>query len=63
MAHPDLRGWGSDAVLKYIREAGIDAASHNLSAEVEDALSISMNRIVDRPKIAPAPPPIRKALH
>jgi hypothetical protein len=34
--------WGSDAVLRYIREAAIDVASHNLSGEVEGALAVTV---------------------
>ena len=52
--------WGSEALLKYIDKAAIDAASHNLSAEVEDALAISINRIVGRPDIAPVPHLVRE---
>jgi len=38
--------WGSDAVLKYIREAAIDANSHHLAAEVEEALTIPLRQFV-----------------
>jgi sirohydrochlorin ferrochelatase len=37
--------WGSDAVLRYIRDASIDAASHNLSGEIEEALAVTVHHI------------------